>query len=138
MTDPQRNWKAAGPPTAKPLNAFSAEEIKAAVANRYSRVALTPDENFNFPVGRSFAESLGYDPERLNRLPRGLWESFTGAGNPQGFVDVKPGESVLDLGCGAGLDLCLYAEKAWSVLKNSSTCQRLGKSAVKASTSSRS
>jgi ubiquinone/menaquinone biosynthesis C-methylase UbiE len=44
-------------------------------------------------------------------LPQGLWESFTGAGNPQPFVDAQPGESLLDLGCGAGLDLCLYARK---------------------------
>ena len=40
----------------------------------------------------------------------GSLESFSGAGNPQPYVDVKPGETVLDLGCGAGLDLYLYAK----------------------------
>jgi len=40
-----------------------------------------------------------------------MWESFTGAGNPQPFVDAQTGETVLDLGCGAGLDLFLYAKR---------------------------
>jgi len=93
------------------LDEFSATGIKAAVAERYSQVAQTPSGNFNFPVGRKFAESVGYDPVKLDRLPRGAWESFTGAGNPQPYVALRPGEKLLDLGCGAGLDLCLYAER---------------------------
>lgn len=95
----------------KSLSQHSPEEIKAAVAERYGMVATTPGQKFNFPVGRTFAESVGYDATLLDRLPRGMWESFTGAGNPQSFVDAQPGESVLDLGCGAGLDLYLYAQK---------------------------
>jgi SAM-dependent methyltransferase len=95
----------------KPLAEHSPEEIQAAVAERYGQVAMLPGQKFNFPVGRKFAESVGYDPALLDRLPPGMWESFTGAGNPQPFVDAQPGESVLDLGCGAGLDLHLYAQK---------------------------
>lgn len=105
------NWKGVGLPTTKPLQAYAPDEIKMAVADRYGRVATTPAEKFNFPVGRRFAESVGYDAALLDRLPQGLWESFTGAGNPQPFVDAQPGETVLDLGCGAGLDLYLYAQK---------------------------
>lgn len=74
-------------------------------------MAAAPGQKFNFPVGRRLAESVGYDAGVLDRLPRGLWESFTGAGNPQPFVDAQTSESVLDLGCGAGLDLYLYAQK---------------------------
>lgn len=95
----------------KSLAEHSAEEIKAAVAERYGLVATAPGQKFNFPVGRKFAESVGYDPALLDRLPTGIWESFTGAGNPQSFVDAQPGETLLDLGCGAGLDLYLYAQK---------------------------
>src|SRR5690348_10836265 len=95
----------------KLLQEYTADEIKAAVAERYGKVALSPHDWFNFPVGRRFAESIGYDPALLDALPCGLWESFTGAGNPLPFVDAQPGETVLDLGCGAGLDLYFYARK---------------------------
>jgi SAM-dependent methyltransferase len=98
----------------KPVNltrlSMSADQIKQAVAEKYSEVALTPKGKFNFPVGRKFAESVGYPPEVLDGLPATIWESFTGAGNPQPYVDPQPGETVLDLGCGAGLDLLLYAK----------------------------
>ncbi|MBI5789150.1 MAG: metalloregulator ArsR/SmtB family transcription factor [Candidatus Schekmanbacteria bacterium] len=95
----------------KPLLQMSEEEIKLAVAERYSQVAQNPQAKFNFPVGRKFAESVGYPPELLSSLPEGMWQSFTGAGNPQAYVDVRAGECLLDLGCGAGLDLYLYARK---------------------------
>lgn len=96
----------------KPLSEHSHLEIKAAVAERYGRVAISPAERFNFPVGRQFAESVGYGSQVLDQLPASMWESFTGAGNPQTFVDIKAGETLLDLGCGAGLDLYLYAQQA--------------------------
>lgn len=96
----------------KTIERYSSDEIKAAVAERYGQVAISPGQKFNFPVGRKFAESVGYDSALLDQLPESMWESFTGAGNPQPYVDVQPDETVLDLGCGAGLDLYLYARKA--------------------------
>lgn len=108
MTDSHRT---VGNSDGRSLLELSADEIKAAVAERYGLVADDPGQKFGFPVGRRFAESVGYEAAVLDRLPRGMWESFTGAGNPQRHVDVQPGETVLDLGCGAGLDLCLYAQK---------------------------
>ena len=95
----------------KSLHEFSEQEIKTAVADRYSLVALSPHDKFGFPVGRVFAESVGYASALLDTLPATMWESFTGAGNPQSFVDADPGDAVLDLGCGAGLDLYLYAQR---------------------------
>ena len=88
---------------------MSGADIKRAVKDKYSQVALTPSAKFNFPVGRKFAESVGYPAEMLDALPPSMSESFTGAGNPQPYADPKPGETVLDLGCGAGLDLYFYA-----------------------------
>ncbi len=96
----------------KPLAQMTDREIKTVVAMRYGEVATNINGKFNFPVGRKFAESVGYSAELLDRIPTSLWESFTGAGNPQPYVDITSGETVLDLGCGAGLDLYLYAQAA--------------------------
>lgn len=93
---------------------MNSDEIKIAVAKRYGEVATNPCAKFNFPVGRNFAESVGYSRETLNKLPSLIWESFTGAGNPHPYIDIVPGETVLDLGCGAGLDLYLYAQATGS------------------------
>jgi len=91
------------------LEQMSEEEIKQAVKDKYSQVASTPGAKFHFPVGRNFAESVGYPREILDALPPSMSNSFTGAGNPQPYVDPEPGETVLDLGCGAGLDLYFYS-----------------------------
>ena len=94
----------------KPLTQMSKSEIEDAVRLKYNEVATTLDGVFNFPVGKVFALEVGYPKEVLNSLPRSMVESFTGANNPQPFVGLKEGEVVLDLGSGAGLDLCFYAK----------------------------
>ncbi|HAJ57630.1 MAG TPA: arsenite S-adenosylmethyltransferase [Candidatus Omnitrophica bacterium] len=86
------------------------DEIKKMVKDKYSEVAANPCGVFNFPVGKAFALKVGYPKEILDKLPDSLTESFTGANNPQPFVELKEGEVVLDLGCGAGLDLYFYAK----------------------------
>ena len=86
------------------------EAIKKMVKDKYSEVAANPCGVFNFPVGKAFALKVGYPKEILDKLPDSLTESFTGANNPQPFVELKEGEVVLDLGCGAGLDLYFYAK----------------------------
>ncbi len=94
------------------LSQMSGKNIMQAVGEKYSQVACEPGRKFNFPTGRKFAESVGYSKELLDNLPAGISESFTGAGNPQPFVNLQAGEILLDLGCGAGLDLYLYAQKS--------------------------
>jgi len=86
------------------------EEIKKLVKDKYSEVSKNPCGVFNFPVGKIFALKVGYPKEVLDNLPPSLTESFTGANNPQPFTELKKGEVVLDLGCGAGLDLYFYAK----------------------------
>ena len=92
------------------LNEMNPEEIKEAVNEKYSQVAKDPCGSFNFPVGKKFAVDVGYPEKEIEKLPEALTESFTGANNPQPFVGLKDGEVVLDLGCGAGLDLYFYAK----------------------------
>src|SRR3989338_7393601 len=86
------------------------DEVKKLVKDKYSEVSKNPCGVFNFPVGKIFALKVGYPKEVLDNLPSSLTESFTGANNPQGFVELKEGEIVLDLGCGAGLDIYFYAK----------------------------
>lgn len=89
---------------------LSPDEIKKLVKDKYSEVSKDPCGVFNFPVGKVFALKVGYPKDVLDKLPPSLTESFTGANNPQPFVELKEGEVVLDLGCGAGLDLYFYAK----------------------------
>ena len=94
----------------KSLSEMTQDEIKDAVKEKYSKVAKDPCATFNFPVGKAFALKVGYPEGVLDKLPSSMYESFTGANNPQSFVELKKGEVVLDLGCGAGLDIYFYAQ----------------------------
>lgn len=78
--------------------------LKDEIIRMYQEVADNPDADFHFFHGRGAAELFGYDPAVLNELPRGAVDSFAGVGNPHLRGAIQPGESVLDLGSGAGLD----------------------------------
>lgn len=98
------------PMTEKPLSQMTKKEIEDAVRCKYGEVAASPECKFNFPVGKAYALQVGYPRDVLDALPASMSDSFTGANNPQPFVELKEGEVVLDLGCGAGLDLFFYAK----------------------------
>ena len=84
-------------------------ELRAAVRDRYARVASEPAERYTFRVGRIFAEALGYPAELLDTVPEQALDAFTGVATPVLRADLQPGERVLDRGCGGGLDLALAA-----------------------------
>jgi SAM-dependent methyltransferase len=84
-------------------------ELRAAVRERYAAVAARPEEPSSFRVGRAFAVALGYPAELLDTVPPGATEAFTGVAAPVFGAALRPDEAVLDLGCGAGLDLILAA-----------------------------
>jgi arsenite methyltransferase len=96
--------------TQKSLGAMTKREIEEAVKQKYSEVATNPCGSFNFPVGKEFALAVGYPAKVLDVLPDSFVDSFTGANNPQLFIHLQKGEVVLDLGCGAGLDMYFYAK----------------------------
>ncbi len=89
----------------------TADEIHAAVEQRFAQVARTPGLEKKFPVGPASAKRLGYDPQEIDALPNSVTESFCGVGNPLGLSEILPGETVLDLGSGPGLDSLLAARK---------------------------
>jgi SAM-dependent methyltransferase len=54
---------------------------------------------------------VGYTTEELDKLPESAVESAFGCGNPLAFAEVEPGDVVLDIGSGAGIDCLIAAEK---------------------------
>lgn len=86
--------------------------IKGEVLRMYQEVADHPEGEFHFYHGRQAAEMLGYEREWLDRAPPGAVASFAGVGNPHVRSHLRPGETVLDLGSGAGLDSIIAA---WQV-----------------------
>ena len=78
--------------------------LKGEIVRMYQEVADNPDSEFHFFHGRKAAELFGYSPEWLDRAPAGAVASFAGVGNPHLRANLHPGETVLDLGSGAGLD----------------------------------
>jgi arsenite methyltransferase len=80
------------------------ERLRRAVCDAYSNAAIVPEASHPFPVGRAFAESLGYPKEELQAVPSVSVEAFSGVSNVSIYAELPTGSSVLDLGCGAGLD----------------------------------
>jgi len=78
--------------------------LKDEIVRMYQDVADNPDGEFHFYHGRPAAELFEYDPAWLDRAPVSAVASFAGVGNPHLRSAVQPGETVLDLGSGAGLD----------------------------------
>jgi len=75
----------------------------------YQEVADHPDGSFHFHHGRAAAERFGYTADWLGRVAGGAVASFAGVGNPHLRAKLAPGESVLDLGSGAGMDAIVAA-----------------------------
>src|SRR2546425_5430936 len=84
------------------------DEIK----KTYTEVSTAPEHEFIFPTGRAWAKELGYPEPELGRVPDASVESFAGVANHWQLGKVAPGETVVDLGCGAGTDLLIAAQMA--------------------------
>ncbi len=85
-------------------------KLRDEVSAIYARVATGPDGEFHFHRGPDYAaELLGYDLEELRSLPGLSTASFAGVANPLRIGEIHPGETVADIGCGAGMDLLLAA-----------------------------
>jgi SAM-dependent methyltransferase len=87
------------------------DSIRTSVRERFARIAETPEQERKFPVGPESAKSVGYRARAIDDLPREVTESFCGVGNPLGLGDLRTGQTVLDLGSGAGLDAILAARR---------------------------
>src|SRR5256885_1576942 len=91
---------------------LDAQALRSEISKVYARVAADPAGDFHFHRGPVYAaEFLGYDPAELATLPVECTASFAGIANPHAIAPILPGETVLDIGCGAGMDLLLVARR---------------------------
>jgi arsenite methyltransferase len=79
-------------------------ELEDKVQAMYQEVAENPGGRFHFEMGRTLAQRLGYPSEVLDRIPSGAVDSFAGVGYFFDMAELRPGERVLDLGSGSGMD----------------------------------
>jgi len=84
-------------------------ELEQKVKDMYERVARDPFGEFHFELGRAVAERLGYPSADIDRIPREAVDSFAGVGFHFDLAAIEPGESVLDLGSGSGMDSFIAA-----------------------------
>jgi arsenite methyltransferase len=90
------------------------ETLRQAIQEEYQLVAREPGRGFHFHTGRPLARILGYQEEWLEGVPETSIESFAGTGNPFSLGELTPGQRVLDLGSGAGIDSLIAARMVGS------------------------
>lgn len=101
------------------MSQASQDEIRKAVRMRYKSIVLqsaaSSDCCLQAPAGSgrsspdAVSAQLGYSPAELSSVPAGA-NLGLGCGNPQAIAELKPGETVLDLGSGGGFD-CFLASR---------------------------
>ena len=84
--------------------------LRQAIQEEYTAVAQEPGRGYHFHTGRPLARMLGYHDDWLEGLPEGSIASFAGTGNPFRIGQLQPGERVVDIGSGAGLDSLIAAK----------------------------
>ena len=84
-------------------------DTRALLLDLYTRLANEPASEFGWGRGKENARALGYADEWLKSLPECVWESAAAVGNPFSLGTIHAGETVVDIGCGAGADACIAA-----------------------------
>ncbi len=82
---------------------FDVDRPRALVRAFYGDAAVTPKADLCCPVA--------YDPAEADHIPREVLERFYGCGSPVADAGISAGETVIDLGCGAGIDCFIAARK---------------------------
>jgi arsenite methyltransferase len=86
--------------------------LREEIQKTYTSVSEEQELDFVFPTGRGWARDLGYPEQELAQVPDTSVDSFAGVANPFSLGRIEAGETVLDLGCGAGTDLLIAAQMA--------------------------
>ena len=85
------------------------DALRSAIREEYETVALDPGRGFHFHTGRRLAGIVGYDDAWLKGVPETAIASFAGTGNPFAMRPLAPGERVVDVGSGGGIDSLIAA-----------------------------
>ena len=88
------------------------QQIEEGIRGKYVKVAISPEGQFRYPTGRAGLEALHYDPYLIRVLPESVTAAYCGVGNPFSLGPIHPGDNVLDIGCGAGVDTIFAAMMA--------------------------
>ncbi|HEV2123750.1 MAG TPA: arsenite methyltransferase [Chloroflexota bacterium] len=99
----------------------AASDVKEQVRSRYGAIAASVAEASSGACGSSCCDEPSrtddpitsnlYDVDQLETLPEGAILASLGCGNPTALIDLRPGETVLDLGSGGGIDVLLSAKR---------------------------
>lgn len=92
------------PDASSPAPSLFLETLRCEIKREYAEVATDPAKGFHFHTGRPLAALLGYTDELLEGIPEDAIARLAGTGNPFALGPLHPGETVVELGCGAGMD----------------------------------
>ena len=97
------------PGVSRGIEGLDVDGLRDAIRTEYAHVAADPGHRFHFHTGRRLARMLAYDDAWLDGIPEDSIASFAGTGNPFSLGALRPGEHVVDVGCGAGIDSLIAA-----------------------------
>lgn len=80
------------------------QQIEASIRDKYRKVAFSAAGLFRYPTGQAGLDGQGYAPQWLEHLPPAVRGCFCGVGNPFSMGVPAKGQTVLDVGCGCGVD----------------------------------
>lgn len=77
------------------------------ILDLYTDLANNPDKDFGWDFGLQNARNHDYKESWIESIPEEIWGYCAAVGNPFSAGEFHEGDTILDIGCGAGVDLCV-------------------------------